>query len=303
MKRKRRVPDFKLSEPEFLIGIMDRHLDWAVIICLIGGGQEINTGEAGLPEWFVALKKYPQWNVHVSNKLSDHEYTRGEDIFNIIENNLSINNELHLSVSLRSYRSEKVSALVKSILDINIEEAIKLYDETKTKYPFVITRDVSKAKAWLKSKARGTERYGFIASSGGHRLKPYGINVSDTIDPKNWFLNEKWDIRSSYFMEYIATEFDIQGLELDWVGIAWDANFTYSFNEWRYKAFKGTNWQNINKKLVMLYLKNTYRVLLTRARQGMVIFIPKGSSDDITRDPKYYDNTYEYLKRIGIMEI
>jgi len=302
MSRKKGIPDFNMSEPEFLIGVMDRHDDWSVIICLIGGGQEINTGEAGLPEWFSSIQKnFPKWNVYVSDKLTDQEYTRGEDLFSkISKDRLFMKNELHLSVSVRSYRSEKVSALVKAILDCDITGAKTLYSEIKNDYPIAMTRNLADAKKWLKTKARGTERYGLIASSGAYRLKPFGIHIKAKIDPKNWFLNDKDDIRTSYFLEDVATEFDIQGLELDWTCVAWDANFRFINDHWEYKDFRGTVWQNINDETRRLYLKNTYRVLLTRARQGMVIFVPGGDDSDSTRKNEFYDSTFSYLRNVGI---
>ena len=303
MKRKKGIPDFNRSEPEFLISVMDRHEDWATVICLIGGGQEINIGEAGLPEWFSAIKeKYPHWHVYVSNKLrEDYEYNRGMDLFNQInQDQLSMVDDLHLAVSIRSFRSEKVSEFVKTILDCKIDDAKELYKQIGNDYPIVLTRDISRAKQWVKNKARGTERYGLIASSRAYRLRPFGINIKAKIDPKNWFLNEKSDIRSSYFFEEVATEFDIQGLELDWTCVAWDADLRHSDSCWSYKTFRGTNWQNINDEIRKLYLKNAYRVLLTRARQGMVIFIPEGDNSDNTRKEEYYDGTFNYLKDIGI---
>jgi hypothetical protein len=305
MRTKKGIQNFNMSEPEFLISVMDRHANWSIIICLIGGGQEINKGEAGLPEWFSSTQRnYPHWNVYVSDKLTDQEYTRGNDLFSMITNErLFIQRELHLSVSVRSYRSEKVSALVKSILDCNSSEAKRLYLETKNDYPILLTRNIEHAKDWLRRKARGTERCGIIASSGAYRLKPYGIHIKAKIDPINWFLNDKEDVRSSYFLEDVATEFDIQGLELDWICVAWDANFRFTDGQWEYKNFKGTKWQNINDDTRMLYLKNAYRVLLTRARQGMIIFVPEGDDTDITRMRSFYDKTYNYLQSIGISHI
>jgi|TARA_Y100000294_G_scaffold127988_1_gene119593 hypothetical protein len=305
MRTKKGIQNFNMSEPEFLISVMDRHANWSIIICLIGGGQEINKGEAGLPEWFSSIQRnYPHWNVYVSDKLTDQEYTRGNDLFSMITNErLFIQRELHLSVSVRSYRSEKVSALVKSILDCNSSEAKRLYLETKNDYPILLTRNIEHAKDWLRRKARGTERCGIIASSGAYRLKPYGIHIKAKIDPINWFLNDKEDVRSSYFLEDVATEFDIQGLELDWICVAWDANFRFTDGQWEYKNFKGTKWQNINDDTRMLYLKNAYRVLLTRARQGMIIFVPEGDDTDITRMRSFYDKTYNYLQSIGISHI
>ena len=258
-----------------------------------------------MPEWFSSIQKdYPHWNVYVSDKLTDQEYMRGNDLFSMIKKErLFIQRELHLTVSVRSYRSEKVSALVKSVLDCNSSEAKRLYLETKNDYPILLTRNIEDAKNWLRSKARGTERCGIIASSGACRLKPYSINIKTKIDPIYWFLNDKEDVRSSYFLEDVATEFDIQGLELDWICVAWDANFRFIDGQWIYKKFRGTSWQNINDETLMLYLKNTYRVLLTRARQGMIIFIPEGDDTDITRMQNFYDTTYNYLQSIGISYI
>ncbi|CAG1005492.1 hypothetical protein MTYP_03264 [Methylophilaceae bacterium] len=302
MKTKKGKPGFLLSEPEFLISVMDRHPDWATIVCLIGGGQEINTGEAGIREWFESIKRsFPHWHVYVSSKLIDHEYTQGVPLYEYgnIEY-LDSNDDLHLSVAVRSFRSEKVAAFVKALLDNDKDFATSLYSQIKQDYPIVVTRDLKAAKKWLQDKARGSERYGLVASSGAYRLKPLGINVKAEIDPKNWFLNGKSDVRSAYYLEDVATEFDIQGLELDWTCVAWDGDFRYNDNSWTFKAFRGTAWQDVKDLDARLYLKNAYRVLLTRARQGMVIFVPEGNPSDETRLPEFYDGTYEYLRSIGV---
>ena len=291
-----------MSEPEFLISVLDRHEDWAIVICLIGGGQEINTGEAGLPEWFSAIQKnYPHWDVYASNKLTDQEYTNGENIYSsLTEKQLTVKNELHLSVSVRSYRSEKLASFVKAFLDLNGDEASSIFEQLKNDYPIVVTRNIETAKQWLKSKARGGEGLGLTASSGAYRLKPYGIHVKSAIEPKTWFLNNKSDVRSAGFLEDVATEFDIQGLELDWTCIAWDANLRKMDNGWEFKNFRGTEWQNINDAIRKRYLLNTYRVLLTRARQGMIIFIPEGDKLDRTRKPEFYNPVFEYFKECGV---
>ena len=305
MKIKKGIADFDMSEPEFLISVMDRHQDWAVIICLIGGGQEINTGEAGLPEWFSAIRTlYPHWNVYVSNQITDIEYTADQDLEKLFSG-IQYHSipELHLSTSIRSFRSEHVSNFVKSLLDCDNEKAKELFSEFKEKYPIVLTRDFEKAKQWLKDNARGNERYGITASAKAHRLRPYGIYVESNLDAPQWFLNGKDDVRSSYYLEYVATEFHIQGLELDWTCVGWDANFRYDDGKWSYNQFTGTKWNKIRSEDKIKYLKNTYRVLLTRARQGVVIFIPRGDSEDDTRKPEFYDGTYNYLKEIGIEEI
>ncbi len=301
MKTRKGLSNFSSSEPEFLISCLDRHKDWAVVICLVGGGQEINTGEAGISEWIESLNRsFPHWNIYISDKLNDSEYAAGNALSLLSEHkNVIKKEELHLAVSRRSFRAEYVSLLIKNILDINVTEAIKNYKSIKHKYPIVITRDLGKAKKWLKEKARGTERYGIVVSSQAQRLKPLAIDVRSSTDPIHWFLDEKDDTRSSYYLEDVATEFDVQGLELDWACVTWDGDFRYSNNEWQNFSFVGSKWQNIHKQERKTYLKNAYRVLLTRARQGMVIVIPEGEIEDPTRDPNFYNSTYNYLNSFG----
>lgn len=304
MRQKRGRPDFNKSEPKFLIEVMNRHQDWCVIVCLIGGGQEINTGEAGLVAWMQALKSPDiDWQVHYSNLIVNQDnYLQDTAIKNWLSMTGVKQNHLHLATSVRSFRSEKVSAWVHALLDMD-EQAKSLWKEIKSNYPIVLTRDLQKAKAWVKAQAKGSERYGLVASSGARRLKALGVHVKNEIDVANWFLNPKDDVRSSYFLEDVATEFDVQGLELDWVCLAWGENFYYQDNQWCYQSFKGYKWQNINTEEDKQFTKNAYRVLLTRARQGMVIWIPEGSENDNTRQKEFYDGTYQYLKSIGIDEL
>ena len=302
MKRKKNKPGFDHSEPEFLISCLNRHEDWAVIVCLVGGGQEINTGEAGISEWLAAIKNwYPHWSVHISPNLTDSEYSATDAIAalsNVTE--VHLNPDLHLSVSMRSFRAENLSLFVKNMLDIQKEKAIETFNQVKEKYPIVLTRDLKKAKQWLKEKARGSERYGIVVSSQAQRLKPYAIDVKSPMNPIHWFLNGKDDVRSSYFLEDVATEFHVQGLELDWACIAWDGDLRYANDGWKTYEFRGSKWLNIKKEERKQYLINAYRVLLTRARQGMIIVVPDGNSEDSTRKPEYYDATFNYLKSLGI---
>ena len=302
MRRKKNKPNFAQSEPEFLISCLDRHKDWAVIVCLVGGGQEINTGEAGIREWIESLNRsFPHWEIYISSRLTDSEYGAGKILEEIkSRTNVITNDNLHLSVSMRSFRAEHVSLLVKQILDLEKGKALQTLSKVIDKYPIVITRDLSKAKQWLKANARGTERYGIVVSSQAERLKPHAIDVKSPMDPIHWFLDGKEDVRSSYYLEDVATEFDVQGLELDWACVTWDGDFRYSNNGWEHKSFCGSRWNNIKKPERQNYLKNAYRVLLTRARQGMVIVVPRGDSEDTTRNPKYYDPTFEYLQDIGL---
>lgn len=305
MSRKKGRPGFQFSEPEFLISCLDRHKDWAVIVCLVGGGQEINTGEAGISEWIESLNRsFPEWKVYISNKLEDSEYASGKSLELIKEHKyVYIKPELHLSVSLRSFRAEHLSLLIKNILDLNIDKAKEYLIEINKKYPIVISRNLDKAKQWLKAKARGSERYGIVVSSQAQRLKPYAIDVKSPMDPIHWFLDDKDDVRSSYYLEDVATEFHVQGLELDWACVTWDADFRYSQEGWQHFSFVGNKWQHIRKEERKHYLKNAYRVLLTRARQGMVIVVPEGDFQDPTRINEYYDTTYEYLKSVGFEEL
>ena len=306
MKKKKHIEDFNMSEPEFLISILNRHNDWATIICLIGGGQEINKGEsAGIYGWFDSLRNnYPNWDIYVSDKITDDEYSKGHNFAEMTKNmNVNIIEDLHLAVSLRSFRSENVSNFVKALLDVDIDTAKRLYEQFKNDYPVFVTRNLHKAKLWVRSQAKGSQRYGLTASSGAKRLRKYGIWVQNKIEATNWFLNGKNDVRSSFHLEETATEFDIQGLELDWTIVCWDADLRFENGDFKHLKFVGTKWQNIKSADNILYLKNAYRVLLTRARQGFVIFVPPGDETDTTAKPEYYDGIYRYLKIVGIKEL
>ncbi|MBA3513492.1 MAG: DUF2075 domain-containing protein [Pyrinomonadaceae bacterium] len=305
LKRRKGVLDFAYSEPEFLISCMNRHDDWAVIVCLVGGGQEIHTGEAGITEWIESLNRFfPDWHIYISSRLTDSEYGAGAILEKIFTRpHVVTKDELHLAVSMRSFRAENLSHLVKELLDLEVAAAARTLLELRDKYPIVITRDLMKAKRWLKNQARGSERYGIVVSSQAERLKPHAIDVKSPVNPIHWFLDGKEDVRSSYYLEDVATEFHIQGLELDWACVTWDADFRHTPNGWQHWSFTGDRWNHINKPERRLYQKNAYRVLLTRARQGMVIVVPTGDTDDPTRKPEFYDPTFEYLRDVGLRTI
>lgn len=305
MKRKKGIPEFNQSEPEFLISIMDRHEDWAVIICLVGGGQEIYNGEAGIQDWFSTLsEKYLDWEIYLSDKITDSEYVGNSDVSTMLHNReYHCISDLHLGVSLRSFRSEKLALFVKCLLDEEIELAKETYEELKKSYPVLITRKFDVAKNWVKKKARGTERYGLLASSEGKRLRAEGIWVPSKINHVGWFLNEKDNVDSSYYLEVAASEFKVQGLEIDYAVLAWDADLRYTSNGFDYFKFRGTKWNHVNQEQRQHYLKNAYRVLMTRARQGLIIYIPEGDEEDPSRLTEYYEGTYQYLKQVGIKEI
>jgi DUF2075 family protein len=317
---KLKVPNFPMSEAAFLIWSLDQREDWATIVCLVGGGQEINTGEAGISEWIAALnQKFPNWDVYISPKLTDTEYAEGK-VNELLRDkpNVTYSESLHLAVSLRSYRAEKLSAFVHALLSFD-DAAAKLYAEIKDHYPIVLTRDMAKARKWLHEKVRGTERTGVLVTKEAARFKPLAIHILPTGDENavHWFLEDKTDTRSSNYLEDAATEIQVQGLELDYTCLLWDADMRYEDGKWRFYNFNGnTRWNEVtgdseSKQEKVKYMLNAYRVLLTRARAGMVICVPEGNPnktqsgfwEDSTRLPEYYDGTYQYLKSIGIEEV
>ena len=305
LKRKKGIAEFPMSEPEFLIWSLNLREDWAVVVCLVGGGQEINTGEAGIGEWLRAINaRFPDWNVFISDQLTGKEYAEGEleDLLQA-NDNVERSSNLHLAVSMRSFRAEQLSNFVHHLLEGNVAQAQSLLDTLKDKYPIVITRDLNVAKNWLRKQKRGTERYGMVVSSQAQRLRPLAIDVRCKPDTVHWFLDDITDIRSSLFLEDAASEFDVQGLELDWTCLVWDGDLRRNKNTWQNFSFTGNKWLNIRSEERKAYQINAYRVLLTRARQGMVICVPEGNPDDATRLPEFYDGTYSYLKQIGLEEI
>lgn len=302
MKRKKNRPGFEHSEPEFLISFMDRHQDWAVIVCLVGGGQEINIGEAGIGAWLDAVNKsFPHWKMYISSNLTDTEYAAGNAIETVKRNgNVAFDDSLHLSVSMRSFRAENVSAFVKFLLDCDKARARETFEKLQGRYPIAVTRDLNRAKQWIRSQARGSERFGLVASSKAQRLKPHAIDIRVDVDPVHWFLNGKDDTRSSYYLEDAATEFQVQGLELDWTCVNWDGDLRFNGQGWSFHDFRGDSWCTVRNPDNQNYLRNAYRVLLTRARQGMVIFVPQGEPTDPTRSTAYYDPIFNYLRDLGI---
>ena len=307
LARKKGVNDFPMSEGEFLIWSLDQHKDWATIVCLVGGGQEINSGEGGIGLWIDALnQRFPDWKIYISNQLTEREYAEGNVAKLLADNpNVNLRPDLHLGVSQRSYRAETLSLFVHQLLELDVPAARATLNDIRDRYPIVLTRDLNKAKAWLREHARGSERYGMLVSSKAFRLKPLAIDIRSQADIVPWFLNPITDIRSSLFLEDVATEFDVQGLELDWTCLVWDGDFRYDecHHCWQHFNFRSDRWQNINIAEGRAYQLNAYRVLLTRARQGMVICIPEGNPDDATRLPEYYDGTYLYFRRLGLEEI
>ena len=301
MKKKHGVEGVSVSEPEQLIGTMDRHEGWAAVVCLMGEGQEINRGEAGPGGWREAVERFPDWDVYVPDVggewggLAPGPRARGAG-------RVHVRPGLRLSVPLRSFRSERVAEFVDLLLRRDAAGARAVCGRLGG-YPVFRTRRLDLAKGWLRREARGTERYGIVASSQSYRLQPHGIYVKLAVDAVKWFLSGRDDPQSSYSMEYAATEFKAQGLEVDWACVAWDADLRYGRDGWLHRRFRGTDWVRIRAKEDQGYRENAYRVILTRARQGMVIYVPEGDGEDATRSPAFYDDTYEYLGSVGIPEL
>ncbi len=293
MQEKRGQFGFSMSEPEFLLSVMDRHPDWCAIICLVGEGQEINTGEAGIEEWLRALEhSFPHWQVHIPESLSHHCELK----------DLKTTPDLHLATSIRSFRAEKLSDFVGHLIDGDADAAARVCNDLRN-YPLLITRNLGHARKWLRERRRGSEHAGLLASSNATRLKPHGVFVKAKIEPEKWFLAPSDDVRSSDALEDAATEFDVQGLELDWACLCWDANFRRTCEVWQALQFKGTRWQAVNAATRQAYVANSYRVLLTRARQGLIVFVPEGDGEDTTRPAVAYDSIYDFLRKCGFRRL
>ena len=309
MKRKKGRPGFTQSESELLLSALDRHDDWAVVVCLVGGGQEINTGEAGIGAWLESVRTaFPGWDVFISPHLTDSEYAAGAAIARLAGSRAdaaitAFEPALHLATSMRSFRAENLSRFVKALLDGEGDLARELFTEFRAHYPIVLTRSMREARRWIRRQRRGTERAGLVASSSAQRLKPHGIDIRVNIDPVHWFLSPPQDTRSSLYLEDAATEFQVQGLELDWTIVTWDADLRWRGSDWTYHNFRGAKWTDVKKPERQKYLKNAYRVLLTRARQGMVIFVPPGAKRDRTRNPAFYAGVSEHLTNLGVRQV
>lgn len=313
---KLKVPNFPVSESAFLIWSVDQRKDWAVIICLVGGGQEIHDGEAGIAEWIKAINQYyKNWKVYISDKLSEPEYAEGK-VNELLKDNPNVvySDQLHLAVSLRSFRAERLSDFVHALLAIDGSAKELCQNVINNKYPVFLTRNIDKARTWLRANALGSSRTGIFVTKVAARYKPQAVTVLDKGDEAavHWFLEDKCDVRASNYLEEAATEFQVQGLELDYACILWDPDMRYENGQWSYYKFDGkTRWTTESSEENKKYMLNAYRVLLTRARQGIVICVPEGNSrltsegypEDPTRLPAFYDSTYQYLKDIGIPEL
>ncbi|MGN6591554.1 MAG: DUF2075 domain-containing protein [Terriglobales bacterium] len=307
MKRWKHRAGFHHSEPEVLLETMNRREDWTTVVALVGSGQEINTGEGGIALWLQQLRRdesLREWEIHLPHQLGGEEFGAAAEMAALRERGgVTWSDDLHLAVSVRSFRAENLSRFVQAVLDLEAGQAQQELAKLAGRYPVVLSRDLEAAKRWVRRKARANERYGLLASSRGLRLKPHAVDVRVKTDPVHWFLNDRDDIRSSFYLEDAATEYDVQGLELDWACVTWDGDLRVRDGGWAHHDFRGTSWVNVHDKDKRTYIRNAYRVLLTRARQGMAIFIPPGDAGDPTRQPEYYDATFQYLSDLGLPQL
>lgn len=299
------------SEPELIVELMERHKDWCVCICLVGGGQEINSGEKGVLGWGEALRKLSserqaQWSVFAPPHVLTGGVSAGAFSLGELPPLISTHEEdtLQLSVSIRSYRSPKLSQWVNEVLAGDSDAARATASELGA-YPLYITRSLPQAKQWLKEQAKGQRRYGLLASSGARRLRADGIgtllHATAGAEIAHWYLNEQGDIRSSFALEVPANEYTCQGLELDFTCLCWGGDFLWGEDEqgWQHARLSGNSWQKQRTPTAQQFLQNSYRVLLTRAREGMVLWIPNGDDNDHTRPTEPLDATARFLVRCG----
>ena len=296
-----------VSEPQMLLEIMSRHTDWAVVIALVGGGQEINRGEAGLAEWGRALAAIGGWKVVAApGVLEGSAATAGSRLFeNITYADVAADSSLHLEVSLRSIRAERISDWVNLVLDGKAEAARDISRRFDT--PPILTRNLGDLRGWLRQMRRGTARVGLVGSAHAARLRADGLEPSFDFhrffDWENWFLDDDDDVRSSSRLEVYATQFEIQGLELDWVGVCWGDDLLWSGSEWISYRFNNKAWLPRERDEKHQFRLNAYRVLLTRARQGSIIYVPRPDAGDDSRMFAGLELTAKFLVDAGAREV
>lgn len=306
-----------VSEAHMMMDVMNRHAGWCVLVCLVGGGQEINRGEAGLPEWGAALQGFKNWNIYASPEILQDRSGGSFSLFSgepVLTELVSKVDNFHLKVSHRSVRATQMSVWVDAVLNGDLSEAKAVAQQMSS--PPVLTRELSTARQWLREKRRGLTRAGLVASSGAARLRPDGLETSfdfhQRFEWERWFLDRdeceelscdhKYcnDVRASSKLEVAATQFEIQGLELDWVGLCWGEDLLWSGTEWHSRAFNGKTWKSNRDAQKHKYRVNGYRVLLTRARQGMIVYIPEPDYSDSSRLHRELEQTAQFLIQCGM---
>lgn len=285
--------DIDSSEAAVTLSIMERK-DWAVIVALVGEGQEINRGEAGIDAWIEALAKHPGWELVAPPGLAD-------GASDLADRSVTELQELHLDVSVRSPRAKAIAdwadALTRGEIDL-AEQATGLFSG----FPIFLTRDLEEMRSYLRDVASPDTRSGLLASAQARRLRPFGIEMAagfhEGVDWGRWFVDPPGDIRSSYALEVAASEFSCQGLELDWVGLCWGTDFTWDLDsgDWRIQKLRGSKWVKDNAQA---FARNRYRVLLTRARVGMVIWVPRAEHKVPLVDLEALDVTAGILEAAG----
>ncbi len=294
-----------MSEPAHTLEIMGRHEGWAVVVALIGNGQEINTGEAGLAEWGrVVAGSAGAWRAVAARRA-----LRAEDpVQRLAEAEadwLDLDEDLDLTVPVRSVRESAGAAWVDAVLRGAVAEARDIAEGCAL--PFLLARDLDAMRAALRRLARGRRRAGLVAAAGAKRLRAEGLGVQ-VEEVADWFLRRWPDVRASDALETFATEYDCQGLELDVVGLGWGGDLLWQAGAWTPRHFSGHRWQAVHKAEERRHIVNTYRVLLTRARYETVIWVPRGSDradpfHDATRDAAEMEAIAAFLLACGARQI
>jgi hypothetical protein len=203
---------------------------------------------------------------------------------------------------MRSVRDAAGAPWVDAVLSGDAAAARAVVAEAGS-VPFYVTRDLDAMRAGLRALCRGLRQAGLVASAGARRLRAEGLGVQ-VPDIADWFLRRWPDIRGSEALETFATEYDCQGLELDVVGLAWGGDFIRADSGWQARRFAGKAWQVVRNAEEHRFIRNTYRVLLTRARYETVIWVPRGSPDanpfhDRTRPAAEMDSIAAHLLACG----
>lgn len=288
------------SEPAHCLEIMARHPGWAVVVALIGNGQEINDGEAGLAEWGRVIAASGAWRA-VAAPRALHAAEPAQRLADGPVPWLALDDALDLVLPIRAVRDGSAAAWVDAVLADDPPRAAAIAAAAGEAFTIHLTRDLAAMRAALRARARGLRRAGLVASSGARRLRAEGLGAQlvgkDAVP--DWFLRRWPDVRASDALEVFATEYSCQGLELDLVGLAWGGDLVRGPAGWQPRAFAGTRWQLVASATQRAFVLNTYRVLLTRARYETIVWVPPGDDADATRPRAGMDAIAAHLSACG----
>jgi len=297
---------YGLSEADLLFNIF-KDKEWGVIIALVGLGQDIHTGENGLGVWFKSLlEKNTDWEIKLSKEIFNQAADNISSYKEVLLKNKRVSDcdGLYLRTCIRTPRAKNLSDFSEALLN-NQPEKAKMALPRFDDYPICITRSLQTAELYLLANRKRKERCGKLCSSNSKILGriSHSFDNIDTWHFANWMLDENGR-DSSNSLTFSASEFNIQGLELDWGLLGWDMDMYYFKGKWNQQKMLTPKRFCESSDIVKKHILNTYRVLLTRARKGLIIYIPKTNDfEDPFNVSSYFDSTYEYLKSCGIKDI